>query len=151
MPVNPLLPALGSRSILTCRYPIFRQSRALPRNFHISRNMNGHGDLNNSHAARPQAELAPDPAYSGRSFAISKGDDEPEVREHYRPFLLDEAHEAVDWVAQLEMSTALKMVESEIISRGQERLRILVLYGSMRSRLVSSTCSQFSSVGITGL
>ncbi|KAH6971027.1 flavoprotein-like protein [Ilyonectria sp. MPI-CAGE-AT-0026] len=108
--------------------------------------MNGHGDLNNSHAARPQAELAPDPAYSGRSFAISKDDDEPEVRERYRPFLLEEAHDAVDWVAQLEMSTVLKMVESEILSRGQERLRILVLYGSMRSRsysrLLAYECSR---------
>ncbi|KAF7557104.1 hypothetical protein G7Z17_g868 [Cylindrodendrum hubeiense] len=108
--------------------------------------MNSHGDLNNSHAARPQIELVPDSAYSSRSFAISKEDDESEVREHYRPFLLDDAHEATDWVAQLEMSTVLRMVESEIVNRGNERLRILVLYGSMRSRsysrLLAYECSR---------
>ncbi|KAI6255903.1 hypothetical protein MCOR28_002256 [Pyricularia oryzae] len=99
--------------------------------------MQSHGDLNNSHAARARVDFAPDPAFSGRSFAISKDADEPDIRRRYRPFLLDEADEGSDWVAQLELSTALKMVESEIISRGQPRLRILVLYGSIRNRSVS--------------
>ncbi|KAI6274175.1 hypothetical protein MCOR27_007499 [Pyricularia oryzae] len=108
--------------------------------------MQSHGDLNNSHAARARVDFAPDPAFSGRSFAISKDADEPDIRRRYRPFLLDEADEGSDWVAQLELSTALKMVESEIISRGQPRLRILVLYGSIRnrsfSRLLSYECSR---------
>ncbi|EHA55178.1 hypothetical protein MGG_12264 [Pyricularia oryzae 70-15] len=108
--------------------------------------MQSHGDLNNSHAARARVDFAPDPAFSGRSFAISKDADEPDIRRRYRPFLLDEADESSDWVAQLELSTALKMVESEIISRGQPRLRILVLYGSIRnrsfSRLLSYECSR---------
>lgn len=98
--------------------------------------MDRHGDLNNSHAARVRVDIAPDLAYSGRSLAISIQDDEPDVRERYRPFLLDEAHKKDDWVSQLELSTALKMVESEIISQGQPRLRILVLYGSLRNRFV---------------
>ncbi|KAI5456961.1 flavoprotein-like protein [Mariannaea sp. PMI_226] len=108
--------------------------------------MNGHGDLNNSYAARPQAEPVLDPAYNGRSFAISKDDDEPHTRDRHRPFLLDEANKDDDWVSQLELSTVLKMVESEIIHRGQDRLRILVLYGSMRSRsysrLLAYECSR---------
>lgn len=100
--------------------------------------MNGHhGDLNNSFAARPRVELVPDPAYTRQSLAIPAEDDDLDVRKRYRPFLLDEAHEAaVDWVAGLELSTTLQLVESNIINSGQERLRILVLYGSMRSRLV---------------
>jgi arsenic resistance protein ArsH len=101
--------------------------------------MEGHGDLNNSHAARTRVDLVPDPAYSGRSFAIPKDADEPDIRERYRPFLLNEANGNEDWVAQLELSTTLKMVESEIINQGQPRLRILVLYGSMRNRSVSSS------------
>ena len=98
--------------------------------------MKDHGDLNNSHAARQRVDLVPDTAYDGRSLAISKSVDEPDIRERYRPFLLDEGHESDDWVGRLELSTALKMVEVEIINRSQPRLRILVLYGSMRSRSV---------------
>jgi arsenic resistance protein ArsH len=98
--------------------------------------MNGHGDLNNSFAARPRVELAPEPGYTRKSFAIPARNDDLDVRKRYRPFLLDEAHEAVDWVAELELSTTLQLVESNIINPGQDRLRILVLYGSMRSRLV---------------
>jgi hypothetical protein len=126
---------------LSFRYSIFHRPRAPSRHFHTSITVNGHGDLNNSYAARPQVELAPNPAYSGRSFAISKDDDEPDIRERYRPFLLDGAYKEADWVARLELSTALKMVESEVINRGHDRLRILVLYGSMRSRSVSHSSS----------
>jgi arsenic resistance protein ArsH len=53
--------------------------------------------------------------------------------------LLSDVHADDDWVARLELSTALKMVESEIINQGQPRLRILVLYGSMRNRSVPSS------------
>ncbi|KAH7176079.1 hypothetical protein EDB81DRAFT_771847 [Dactylonectria macrodidyma] len=131
---------------LVLRYSIFHRTQAQFRRFYASITMKGHGDLNNSYAARPQAELVPNPTYSGRSFAISKDDDELDIRERYRPFLLDEACEDADWVALLELSTALKMVEPEIINRGHDRLRILVLYGSMRSRsysrLLAYECSR---------
>jgi arsenic resistance protein ArsH len=49
---------------------------------------------------------------------------------------LDETISNNDWIAKLELSTALKMVEEEILAKGQDRLRVLVLYGSMRSRYV---------------
>lgn len=98
--------------------------------------MNGHGDLNNSFASRPRVELVPEPGYTRQSFAIPAENDDLDVRKRYRPFLLDETREAVDWVAGLELSTTLQLVESNIINLGQDRLRILVLYGSMRSRLV---------------
>ncbi|RYP09701.1 hypothetical protein DL764_001127 [Monosporascus ibericus] len=99
--------------------------------------MNGHGDLNNTHAARATADLAVDSAYSHRSFAIDVHEDDPAVRDRYRPFLLSEHFAADDWVAQLELSTTLRMVKSEILDPKLDRLRILVLYGSLRTRSYS--------------
>jgi hypothetical protein len=96
--------------------------------------MNGHGDLNNAHAARVAVEFAVDSGYRHRSFAIEAGEDDADVREMYRPFLLPERFAASDWVEQLELSSVLKLVESEIFARKQDRVRILVLYGSLRSR-----------------
>ena len=57
-----------------------------------------------------------------------------EIRAKYRSFLLPEEFVADDWVSKLELSTALKLVEAEVLSKNLERLRILVLYGSLRSR-----------------
>lgn len=95
--------------------------------------MNGHGDLNNTHAARATNILRVDPKYSNKSLAIDAHEDEASIREQYRPFLLPTAIED-DWIANLELATTLKMVESEILNKNQDRLRILVLYGSLRSR-----------------
>lgn len=92
------------------------------------------GDLNNTAAERARREHDVDPAYCKRSFAVPQIQDDPEVRKRYRPFLLDEETSENDWVSQLELSTALKMVESQVLKGGQERLRVLVLYGSMRNR-----------------
>ena len=41
-----------------------------------------------------------------------------------------------DWVSQLELSTALKLAESDFERTG-ERLKILVIYGSLRSKSYS--------------
>ncbi|KAF2276242.1 arsenate resistance ArsH [Westerdykella ornata] len=95
------------------------------------------GDLNNTHAAREALTFEPDPAYYGRSFAIPRTEDDEQVRATYRPFLLDESVARNDWIAQLELSTVLKMVEEEIFAKEQERLKVLVLYGSMRARSYS--------------
>lgn len=95
--------------------------------------MNGHGDLNNAHAARATTLLEIDPKYSNKSLAIDAHEDEASIRERYRPFLLPTSTED-DWIANLELATTLKMVESEILDKKQDRLRILVLYGSLRNR-----------------
>lgn len=92
------------------------------------------GDLNNTAAERARAEIATDPAYHSISLAIPAYEDEAQLRKTYRPFLLDDAHSDQDWVARLELSTTLKMVDSQILKNGGERLRVLVLYGSMRER-----------------
>lgn len=113
--------------------------------------MAGHGDLNNSHAARKAAKSVPDPAYCSVSFAIPEGEDDPEIRRRYRPFLLTEEHAKDDWVAVLELSTALKMVESHILDRNLSRLRILVLYGSLRTRYVKSPPCICKAICILGI
>ncbi|KAK1997427.1 arsenate resistance ArsH [Colletotrichum falcatum] len=104
----------------------------------------GHGDVNNVHAARPAVEIRPDEAYLGRcSHALAAEDDDAETRARYRPFLLppttttEGEGEDDDWVAGLELSTALALVDREVLSRGLPRLRILVLYGSLRARSYS--------------
>lgn len=95
--------------------------------------MNGHGDLNNTHTARVTTLLEINPEYSHKSLAIGVHEDEVHIREQYRPFLLPKVAED-DWAAKLELATTLKMVESEILNKKQDRLRILVLYGSLRNR-----------------
>ncbi|PQE30670.1 hypothetical protein CJF32_00008973 [Rutstroemia sp. NJR-2017a WRK4] len=94
------------------------------------------GDLNNTNVMRTVVLPPVDPSYAGRSLAISEEEDDPAAREKYRPFLLDPEITASDWVSQLELSTALKMAETDIQTTG-ERLRVLVLYGSLRKRSYS--------------
>jgi len=94
----------------------------------------GHGDLNNRYAARDTVEIEVDSEFRNVSFAIAEDEDDAEIRNRYRPFLLSDSHAADDWITSLELSTALKMVKNEILDKGQDRLRILVLYGSLRTR-----------------
>ncbi|SPO05321.1 related to arsenic resistance protein ArsH [Cephalotrichum gorgonifer] len=98
---------------------------------------NGVGDLNNTSSARPHVEIAPDEAYLDRSLAIPPENDEADIRARYRPFLLSDAHAADDWVSTLELSTALAMTQTKILDLGEDRLRILVLTGSLRERSFS--------------
>jgi arsenic resistance protein ArsH len=92
------------------------------------------GDLNNTAAERVRAEITTDPTYCGLSLAIPASQDEDFIRKTYRPFLLNDVYSSQDWVAQLELSTVLKMVDLQILGSGGDRLRVLVLYGSMRKR-----------------
>ena len=92
-------------------------------------------DLNNTVAARVQVHIEGDQSYTNRSFAVPSTEDDATLRREYRPFLLDAAVENSDWVAGLELNSALQMVDAEILSKGQERLKVLVLYGSLRERL----------------
>ena len=96
--------------------------------------MHVNGDLNNTAVLRKTVELAPDPAYASRSLAIPRTEDDARLRVEYRPFLLDEKIAENDWVARLELSTVLKMVEKDLHATGSDRLKVLVLYGSMRAR-----------------
>ncbi|KAL5119054.1 hypothetical protein ACEQ8H_002978 [Pleosporales sp. CAS-2024a] len=95
------------------------------------------GDLNNTSAERARAEMNAVPAYRKRSLAIPAHEDDALVRKSYRPFLLDEKDQENDWVAQLELSTVLKIVHLQVLCNGGDRLKVLVLHGSMRKRSYS--------------
>jgi arsenic resistance protein ArsH len=73
-----------------------------------------------------------------QTLALSPKEDDVEVREKYRPFILsqDASNAAEDWVESLELTTALQMVENNLQLTNQ-RLKVLVLYGSLRSRSYS--------------
>lgn len=69
-------------------------------------------------------------------LAVSEKDDDSEIRSKYRPFLLDPEVESTDWISQLELETAISMAEADLQTTGK-RLRVLVLYGSLRNRSYS--------------
>lgn len=97
----------------------------------------GNGDLNNTAAERARAAIQIDTTYRNKTLAITAPNDEPSIREAYRPFLLDDASSRDDWVEQLELSTVLKMVDHQVLKAGGDRLRVLVLHGSLRNRSYS--------------
>ncbi|KAJ5093393.1 Arsenic resistance protein ArsH [Penicillium angulare] len=69
-----------------------------------------------------------------RTLALLKSEDDSGVRQKYRPFILQD--DATDWVNNLELTTALNLAESNLQSSNQ-RLKVLVLYGSLRRRSYS--------------
>lgn len=95
------------------------------------------GDLNNTTAVRPTIFLDPDPAYDNKTLAIPVAEEDVDVRQAYRPFLLDDRIMETDWISKLELSTALKLVENDMRETKGERLKVLVLYGSLRARSYS--------------
>jgi len=66
-------------------------------------------------------------------LALSASEDDAEIRSKYRPFLLDPDVEATDWISQLELDTVSSIAEKDIEKTGS-RLKVLVLYGSLRKR-----------------
>ena len=96
--------------------------------------------------ATDTAFLTPDPAYDNLTLAIPESEDDPSIRAKYRPFLLPSAVESSDWISQLELSTVLKLSAAAIhppsndankAGQAQNRLKVLVLYGSLRKRSYS--------------
>jgi arsenic resistance protein ArsH len=71
--------------------------------------------------------------FAYRSLAIPLEEDDSELANKYRPFLLDSAVAAEDWVSKLELATVTEMAHDDITKTG-ERLKVLVLYGSLRQR-----------------
>lgn len=93
------------------------------------------GDLNNVSSMRaPTRELKIDETYLNKSLAIPESEDEIDIRERYRPFLQSENVTMSDWISKLELTTVLKMSEEEIENSVEGRLKVMVLYGSMRKR-----------------
>lgn len=67
------------------------------------------------------------------TLAIPAHEDDAEVRAKYRPYLLENEGETSDWVSQLELDAAFQMARRNIQETGS-RLKVLVLYGSLRKR-----------------
>ena len=102
-----------------------------------TRLVSSNGDLNNTSAVRPVTEIAVDAAFVRQSLAIQESDDEPDIRRQFRPFLLDKEIADSDWIAHLEISTAMRMAYEEMHRLNGSRLKVLVLYGSLRERCVT--------------
>lgn len=71
-----------------------------------------------------------------RSLALSASEDDPSLRQKYRPFIIPENPAEPDWVNALELDTVLDIAENNL-RLTNERLRVLVLYGSLRRRSYS--------------
>ena len=95
------------------------------------------GDLNNTEVLRKTIQILPDPAYAGRTLAIPEDEDDSAIRAAHRPFLQRDDVASSDWVAELELSTALKMAAADMQRTGGARLKVIVLFGSLRSRSYS--------------
>lgn len=94
------------------------------------------GDLNNISAMRA-IELPPrDPQFAYKSLALSVSDDDPEIRAKYRPFLFSSEVQHTDWISRIELANVAKMAYNDIMAT-QSRLKVLVLYGSLRKRSYS--------------
>lgn len=70
-----------------------------------------------------------------RSLALLPTEDNPDIRAKYRRFIVND-DVAGDWINQLELSTVMDMAEEDLRSTNK-RLKVLVLYGSLRKRSYS--------------
>ncbi|PYH79060.1 arsenate resistance ArsH [Aspergillus uvarum CBS 121591] len=70
-----------------------------------------------------------------QSLAILETEDNSDIRCKYRPFILED-DAAEDWVNRLELTTAMDMAAQELV-KSNNRLKVLVLYGSLRRRSYS--------------
>lgn len=96
------------------------------------------GDLNNTQVLRSTAEIPVDRAYIGKTLAIPEEDDDHEIRSRYRQgFLLNQSITKADWISKLKLSTVLQLSEANLKQSDNDRLRVLVLYGSLRGRSYS--------------
>ena len=115
--ITPIIASAASRSpyrYTTMAHPVVAQPGPTSPNF-----VNGHESTSYPKSA---------------SLAIQQSDDDPEIRQKYRPFILDDTAE--DWVSQLELTTTINLSAQEL-RKPNNRLKVLVLYGSLRRRSYS--------------
>ena len=72
------------------------------------------GDLNNTSSMRQTERIRANSDFAYQSLAIPVEEDEPETVNKYRPFLLDSAVAAEDWVSKLELATVTEMAYNDI-------------------------------------
>ena len=127
---RPYTPTMSPHSVQQNGMASSRQHQA---QYNITEPASPQGDLNNVASMRQTDEIHGNLDFAYRSLAIPAEDDEVNVRDNYRPFLLDKAVAEQDWVAKLELATITEMAQRDLIKTGS-RLKVLVLYGSLRQR-----------------
>lgn len=98
--------------------------------------MNGHTPSPSLAKMDASISSSSSPESSSRSLAIPESEDAREIREEYRPFILSTEKPEDDWVNDLELDSVMDLMENQLRSPGGARLKVLVLYGSLRRRLV---------------
>jgi arsenic resistance protein ArsH len=91
------------------------------------------GDLNNTAVMREILKPERHPEFAYRSLAVPASFDDPVIRSRYRPFILPDDIQRQDWVSRLELATVTELVYNDLRVTG-ERIKVLVLYGSLRQR-----------------
>lgn len=94
--------------------------------------VNGH--LSSIEALRHTTKQPLDLVPARRTLAVPESEDDRTTRATYRPFLHSVDVASCDWIAKLELTAALKMAEADLERSGGERLKVMVLFGSLRSR-----------------
>jgi len=101
----------------------------------------------------PRTELeAVNGVVTDRSPAPLVSPEDAAINLKYRPFLLDEKIMKSDWISQLELKRVMDMAQDDLKKTGK-RLRILVLYGSLRERyseILLHACPQANFPGVEG-
>lgn len=69
-----------------------------------------------------------------QTLAIPESEDDLDIRQKYRPFIRDDAQN--DWISALELTKVLNLAEGDLRATNK-RLKVLVLYGSLRRRSYS--------------
>lgn len=98
-------------------------------------NSHANGDLSKSEVPSTSSKNINSKPESGQqTLAIPQGEDDPQIRERYRPFVLEVEPEN-DWINELELDAVMDMADRDLQGTKQ-RLKVLVLYGSLRRRSV---------------
>lgn len=69
-----------------------------------------------------------------RSLSIPEKEDDLDIRQKYRPFIREDAE--TDWISALELTKVLNLADCDLQATNK-RLKVLVLYGSLRRRSYS--------------
>lgn len=113
------------------------QSKEQPMKHNHLTSPHTNGDLNNISSMRAVEKPTRNPAFAFRSLAIQEHEDDADIRAKYRPFLLSDEIQRTDWVSRLELATVTELAYNNLKHTGS-RLKILILYGSLRKRSASS-------------
>lgn len=74
-------------------------------------------------------------SWSTTILPISEDQDDPAIRARYRPFLRHYPDGPKDWIDGLELDRVTRIAQTDLEKTGS-RIKVLVLYGSLRKRYV---------------